>query len=86
MSSLTLEVPQEVVDAMKLPAPEVKSELLKELALILYQRGALPMAQAHKLAQMTRIDFIELLGERDIPRQYSEEDLKADIAYGLGHQ
>jgi len=34
-----LEVPGEVVEAMKLPSGEVEKELRKELALALYQRG-----------------------------------------------
>lgn len=39
MAKLTLEVPQEVVEAVKLPPAEVEAELRKELALALYRRG-----------------------------------------------
>jgi len=38
---LTLEIPAEVLDAVKLPPKEIEQELRKELALALYQRGAL---------------------------------------------
>jgi len=35
---------------------------------------------------MTRWEFEELLGERKIPRHYTEADLEEDIRYALGHQ
>ena len=81
MGKLMLEVPAEVVDAVKLPPREVAGELLKELALALYQRGALSLGKARTLAQMTRWDFEELLGQRGIARHYTRADLEEDIRY-----
>lgn len=86
MTSLTLEVPQEVVEAMRLPQAEIEAELRKELAVILYKRGVLSLGKARLLAQLTRRDFIELLGQRDVPRHFTEDDLNADLAYALGNQ
>ena len=52
MAKLMLEVPQEIVDAVRFPPAEVQGELLKELALALYRRGALSLGKARALAQM----------------------------------
>ena len=83
---MSLEIPTEVLSAVKLPPKEVEREFRKELALALYQRGALSLGKARFLAQMTRWEFEELLGERKILRHYTDSDLEEDIRYGLGHQ
>jgi predicted HTH domain antitoxin len=82
----SLEIPGEVLDAVRLPPKEVEHEFRKELALALYQRGALPLGKARLLAQMTHWEFEELLGERQIQRHYTQADLKEDIQYGLGSE
>jgi len=78
---MTLAIPDEVVWALRLPPDEIESVLRKELALALYQRRVLPMAQSATLAQMTRWDFEELLCQRHIERAYSEEDLAEDLKF-----
>ncbi|MGH9754016.1 MAG: UPF0175 family protein [Blastocatellia bacterium] len=83
--SLTLQVPNEVLEAMKLPPAEVEAELLRDLAVSLYQRGILPLGKARLLAQMSRWDFIELLARRGVARHYTEDDLTADIEYAYSH-
>jgi len=84
--TLTLEVPGEVLEAVKLPPGEVERELRRELALALYQRRVLSLGKARLLAQMTRWEFEELLGQRQILRHYTEADLEEDIRYARGHQ
>ena len=84
--NLILEIPGEVLEAVKLPPHEVEKELRRELALALYRRGVLPLGKARIVAQMTRWDFEEFLGERQIPRHYTEADLEEDISYGRSHQ
>lgn len=86
MAKLMLEVPQEIVDAVRLPPAEVQGELLKELALALYRRGALSLGKARALAQMNRWQFEQLLGERKIPRHYTEADLEDDLRYAHGRR
>lgn len=80
---LTLEIPGEILEAVRLPPKEMEHEFRKELALALYQRGALSLGKARLLAQMTYWDFEELLGQRKILRHYTESDLEEDIRYGL---
>ncbi len=85
MSKLMLEVPTDVVNAVRLPPEEMQGELLKELALGLYRRGVLSLGKARVLAHLPRWEFEQLLGEREIPRHYSQEDLDEDLAYAHGH-
>lgn len=85
MPKLMLEVPAEIVDAVRLPPEEMADELLKELALGLYRRGVLSLGKARALAHLTRWELEQLLGERQIPRHYSQEDFDEDLAYAHGH-
>lgn len=85
-TGIWLEIPGEILRAARLPPQEVEHEFRKELALALYQRGVLSLGKARLLAQMTRWEFEELLGQRRIPRHYADIDLKEDVLYGLGHQ
>jgi predicted HTH domain antitoxin len=80
-----LEIPGEVIEAVKLPPQEIEPEFRKELALALYQRGALSLGKARSLAQMTRWEFEELLGRRQVKRHYTDQDVDEDIDYGFGH-
>lgn len=86
MEKLVLEIPGEIMEAVKLPPGEVEQELRKELALALYRRGVLSLGKARALAQMTRWDFEELLGQRGIIRHYTRADLEDDIRYASGNQ
>ena len=86
MEKVMLEVPKEVVEAVRLPFSEMDQEFRKELALALYQRGVLSLGKARALAQMTRWEFEELLGQRGITRHYTRIDLEEDIRYAFGHQ
>ena len=83
---LTLEIPGEILDTMRLPPDQIRQELLQELALALYRRGVLPSGKAQILARVTRWEFEELLKRRQIPRHYTEVDLESDLAYAHRHQ
>lgn len=84
MSTFVLEIPEEVTDALRLPSSEIEQELRKELALVLYQRGALAGGKARKLAGMTRVEFDHLLAQRKVTRHYTSDDLKDDLRYADG--
>lgn len=86
MQKLLLEISEEVRAALRLPPADMEKELRKELALALYQRQVLSLGKARALAQMTRWEFEEFLGQRKIARHYSEEDLREDIRYAGGRE
>jgi predicted HTH domain antitoxin len=81
-----LKIPGDVMEALRLPPDEAEAELRKELALALYQRGVLSSGKACALAGMTRWEFEELLGQRQIRRHYTEKNLEEDIRYARSHQ
>ncbi len=81
MGARTLKIPDEVIDALRVPPDEVEAELYKELALALYQRGMLSSGKATALSGLTRQQFEDLLGQRKIKRHYGEADLEEDLKY-----
>lgn len=85
-TTLLLEIPAEVLEAVKLPPGEVEQELRKELALALYRRGILGIGPARRLARLTRWEFEDLLSQRQIPRHYTARELDEDLDYALGNQ
>ena len=86
LSQIILKIPEDVVEALRLPPEEMDAELRKELALALYQRGVLSSGKACVLAGITRWEFEELLGQRRVLRHYTEKNLEEDIAYARSNQ
>ncbi|MDI6735593.1 MAG: UPF0175 family protein [bacterium] len=78
---IQLEIGDEIVTSMKIPPPEAKRELTKELALALYARWALSMGNARRMAGLTKREFLNELAYRGIKRHYTTQDLSEDIAY-----
>ncbi|MDI3475841.1 MAG: hypothetical protein PWQ79_1176 [Thermococcaceae archaeon] len=77
-------IPEDVITAMKLPRGEVERELRIDLAVILYQRGILPLGKSAKLAGLTKREFLEELAKREVPRHYTEKELEEDLAFARG--
>lgn len=82
--TILLEIPDSVARAIRIPKKEQQRQLKVELALSLYAQGLLSFGKACELAEMTKFEFGLLLGKRNIPRQYDEQDLQDDIAYASG--
>lgn len=83
---LMLEIPEDIVENVKLPPDEMEQALREELALALYARGVVTSGIAQRLAKLTRWEFEELLGQRKVPRHYEERDLAEDISYARRYQ
>ena len=77
--SMTLEIPEGVVQAMRLPRKGTKEELKKLLAGALYAKGILGIGKARELACVSKLEFYGLLKKEGVPLNYEEEDLKKDI-------
>ena len=56
-----------------------ESELKQELALTLFQRERLTLAQASRLAEMSQLAFQALLAERQIPIHYGLDEFHEDL-------
>ncbi|GAA0512800.1 Predicted antitoxin, contains HTH domain [Halorubrum aquaticum] len=77
----TIEIDDEVYDAVQLPEGKRSQEMKRELAISLYARGVLSFGKARTLAESSKREFHELLGERRIPRHYTEAELAEDVEY-----
>jgi predicted HTH domain antitoxin len=82
--SLVLQIPDSVVQSLRLPEGEMAQRLRTELAVALYSQGALSLGKAAELAEMTRFEFGELVGQRGIARHYTEEELAQDLSHARG--
>ncbi len=81
---VSLRIPDSVVQGLRLPEGEIAQRLKTELAIALYSQGVLSLGKAAELAELSRVLFGELVGQRGIPRHYGEEDLAQDSSYARG--
>jgi len=79
MGRLSIQISPELQQAVRLPSEKVHVRLERELALWLYDKGLLTFGQARRLAEMSRWDFRDLLGEEGILRRYDVEELEEDL-------
>ena len=79
--SLTLEISDEVFQAMRLPPQEIEARLRLELALSLDGQQVLGLGKAAELAGVSRSELNQTLAKRGIPMHYSEKELAEDVAY-----
>ena len=79
--SMTLEVPDDIQRALRVPEPERQNRLLVELACALYHREILSFGKAAELSQLSQFRFGHELVQRGIARHYSEQDIAEDLAY-----
>jgi predicted HTH domain antitoxin len=68
-------IPDEILVAAHISEPELK----QELAVTLFQRERLTLAQASRLAEMSQLRFQSLLAERRIPIHYGVEEFDQDL-------
>ena len=79
--SIQLEIPDSVAEAMRLARMDQKQQLMLELAVALYARDILSFGKARELTGLSKYQFGLLLGQRGVPRHYSEADLQDDVSY-----
>jgi predicted HTH domain antitoxin len=72
---MSVVIPDEIVQATGMS----EAELLQELAVLLFQKDKLTLAQASRLAGMPRLRFQQLLASRQIPIHYDVAEFEADI-------
>lgn len=72
-----VDIPESIASNLRLPMPEVEPRLRTELAIALYTQGILSFGKASELAGTARYVFAVLIGRREIPRHYSDDELGA---------
>ncbi|MEF8881911.1 MAG: UPF0175 family protein [Halapricum sp.] len=75
----TIEIDDDAYEALQLPEGERSLARKRELAVSLYARDILSFGKARTLAEMSKREFQELLGEREIARHYGERELEEGI-------
>nr|WP_246286524.1 UPF0175 family protein [Natronomonas gomsonensis] len=81
VSIATFEIDDEVYEALRIPEGERSKAMKQELAVSLYARDVLSFSKARALAELSKREFHTLLGEREIPRHYTEAELAEDFEY-----
>ncbi|MEO1211332.1 MAG: UPF0175 family protein [Cyanobacteria bacterium J06638_20] len=79
--TLQLTIPDPVTEVLRLPQQQMEQELLKELAIALYEREMLPFSTAVELAQLEAEEFSKLVGERGISRRCTLLEKNGQRAY-----
>ena len=79
MRTMTLELPLDLRDALRVPIAEQEARLRRELAIRLYEKGLLSFGKARELAGLSKWAFHELLAAEGILRHYDLEELEADL-------
>lgn len=72
---MALTIPDEIIQVTRMS----EADLLTEFAAFLYQSERLTLAQASRLAGMTRLDFQRWLSRRRIPIHFEVDDLMEDV-------
>jgi len=57
-----------------------EAELLREMAVTLFQQDRLTLGQAAAFGGVTQLDMQRILAARQIPLHYGREDLEHDLA------
>ena len=81
MERIEITLPQDIIFAMRgLEKPErVKKKLKIALAILLFQEGSISLGKATELTEMSRVGFMEVLKEHDIPAyEYGEKSFEKD--------
>jgi predicted HTH domain antitoxin len=77
----TIEIDDDVYEALQLPEGERSPAMKRELAVSLYARDVLSFGKARALAGLSKREFQALLGDREISRHYGERELAEDLEY-----
>jgi predicted HTH domain antitoxin len=82
--SITLDLDEQALAGLPFGPGERERLMQIELACRFYAKGWLTLGQASRLAKLDRYALGAALAERGIPRQYTTEDLEADLRYAGG--
>ena len=78
MSSIDL--PAGVLDAIAAP-PEDREPIVRQELAVSHREEYLSFGKARELAGLSKAAFQWLLGEREVERHYTEDDLALDVEY-----
>ncbi len=72
---MSLVIPEEILQAARIS----EDELRQEIAIMLFEKEKLTLAQASRFAGMSRLQFQHLLASRHVPVHYDLEEFDEDL-------
>ncbi|MGA2750301.1 MAG: UPF0175 family protein [Verrucomicrobiota bacterium] len=84
--SITLDIPNNLHEALHVSPAETERRLKLELAISLYAQNTLGLGKAAELAGLDRFEMNDVLPQRGIPMHYGQTEVQEDLAYGRGCQ
>lgn len=76
---LSLSIPDSILHSLRLPEKTVQTDLLKLLAVKLYEKGALGLGKASELCARSRTEFMQILKEEGVCLNYDLAELERDL-------
>jgi len=72
---MSLTIPDEIIKSTRMSS----TEIIRELAIVLFEKEKLTLGQASSLAKMNQFQFQHLLASRQIPIHYNKDDFEHDV-------
>ena len=72
---MSIVIPDEILESARLTPDELKLEI----AVLLFRRGGLTLAQASRFCGISRLQFQHALAARQIPVHYDIAELESDL-------
>ena len=72
---MSVVIPDDILEAARLTPAELKLEI----AVLLFRKGGLTLAQASRFSEISRIEFQCALSSRGIPINYGIPEFEADL-------
>lgn len=76
---ITLTIPDAIECALQLPEKTKAQDTLRLLAVKMYENGILGMGKAAELCGASKLEFMWVLREEQIPLNYDQEELERDL-------
>ncbi|TAK51295.1 MAG: UPF0175 family protein [Bacteroidetes bacterium] len=78
MKTITLELPDELLDAAGLSSDNAQLHSLKLIVLELFRENAISLGKAAELCNVSIDEFMNFAASRRVPLHYTEQDLEED--------
>ncbi len=75
---IKLNIPDKIESAIRLPGKDMKKELLKLLAIKMYDKGILGIGKAAELCEVDKIEFMLYLKQEQVDLNYDIEEFRRD--------
>ena len=80
MSQLTIEIPESVFRALKIPEDQWPAFFRSTVAVSLYREGRISLGKAKEIAGLeNKWEMIQLLNQRGVDFNYTARDAKEDL-------